>query len=91
MARIECTEGRYEIQDVWFGKKVHRWCPEVALVECDCGERSTLTRSETTCAWCDADHEALVREELVPQRLEDETARPWRYDAGDREEAGVLC
>ncbi len=89
MATIECMEGRYEVQDVGLAR-LFRWCPEIALVECDCGERSTLTRSETACAWCGADHEVLVREELVPQRLEDETARPWRYDAGDREEAGVL-
>ena len=63
MAAIEYTEGRYEVHDVGFGR-VFKWRPEIALVECDCGVLTTLDRSETTCAWCGADHAVLVREEL---------------------------
>src|SRR5919107_4360147 len=76
MAAIECTEGRYEVQDVGLAR-VFEWCPEIALVECDCGELSTLDHSETTCAWCGADHASLVREELSDHRVVYETVRPW--------------
>ncbi|MDX6381733.1 MAG: hypothetical protein QOI57_2757 [Rubrobacteraceae bacterium] len=74
---IERTEGRYEVQHVEFGS-VYRWCPECVIVECDCGERLTLTSSIATCR-CGADHTALVREELVAMgRLGDEALHPWR-------------
>lgn len=82
---IERAEGRYEVQDVEFGR-VYRWRPERVVVECDCGERAALTCSETTCR-CGADHAAVVREELVVCS-EDEALHPWRY-AGDREDAGL--
>jgi hypothetical protein len=68
MAAIEYTEGRYEVQDVGFGR-VFKWRPEIALVECDCGVLTILDRSETTCAWCGADHAVLVREELSAHRV----------------------
>jgi hypothetical protein len=74
---IERTEGRYEVQDVEFGS-VYRWCPECVIVECDCGERLTLTSSIVTCR-CGADHTALVREELMAIGvLGDEALHPWR-------------
>ena len=38
---IECAEGRYEVQDVEFGR-VYKWRPERVVVECDCGERTAL-------------------------------------------------
>ncbi len=82
---IERVEGRYEVQDVEFGK-VYRWCPERVVVDCDCGERVSLTCSETTCR-CGADHTAVVLEESTVCS-EDETLHPWRY-AGDREEDGI--
>lgn len=74
MAMIEYTEGHYEIQDGEFGK-AYRWCPDCVLVECDCGESTTLSSSETTCAWCGADHAATVSEELAAQLQEDAAAR----------------
>ena len=88
MAVIECAEGRYETHDGEFGK-IYRWCPECLLVKCDCGEMTTLTDSDTTCAWCGADHTSIIQEELVPRWLEDEAVHPWRY-SGAREEAGIL-
>ncbi len=87
MQTIERTEGHYEVQDVEFGT-VYRWCPEYFLVECDCGEVSTLTISETWCAWCGADHAVVLREELAARQLEDESAHPWRH-VGDREDVGI--
>jgi hypothetical protein len=46
MEAIECTRGHYEVQEVDFGT-VYRWCPECVVVECDCGQRTTLTRLES--------------------------------------------
>jgi hypothetical protein len=89
MAAIECTEGRYEAHDGEFGK-IYRWCPECLLLKCDCGGETTLTDSDTTCAWCGADHTSIIQEELVPRWLEDEAVHPWRY-SGAREEAGILA
>jgi hypothetical protein len=87
MQVIERTEGHYEVQEVEFGT-VYRWCPECVVVECDCGERLTLTRSESTrsestCPECGADHAAIIREDLATRRVGDETIHPWHY-AGDR-------
>ena len=88
MARvIERSGGRYEVQEVEFGT-VYKWCPECVVLECDCGQRLTLTRSESTCPECGADHASIVREELAARQLEDELAHPWHY-AKDREGAGL--
>lgn len=82
MQVIERTEGHYDVQEVEFGT-VYRWCPECVVVECDCGERLTLTRSESTCSECGVDHAAIIREDLAIRRVGDETIYPWHY-AGDR-------
>lgn len=71
----ESVGGRYEVQDVEFGK-VYKWRPEGVVVECDCGRRPTLTGSITVCA-CGVDHGDVVREYL-DRREGDEAARPWR-------------
>jgi hypothetical protein len=60
------------------------------MVECDCGERTTLTRLESVCKRCGTDHTHTVLKILAVQQLEDETLHPWRY-AGDREGAGLPC
>ncbi len=83
---IERSGGRYEVQDVEFGR-VYKWCPECVVIECDCGEMTILTPSEATCR-CGADHTALVRGEHVTRRLEDKDLHPWRY-AKDREDMGL--
>ena len=84
---VERTEGRYEVQEVQFGR-VYRWCPECIVIECDCGERLTLTSSMTTCHRCGADRAALVSEGLADRRSGDKALHPWRY-AGHREDAGL--
>jgi hypothetical protein len=83
----ENTEGHYDVQEVEMGE-VYTWRPESVVVECDCGERLTLTASTTTCGECGADHNAVVQEGLSDERLEDEAVHPWRY-AKDREGIGV--
>ena len=89
MQVIERNEGHYDVQEVQFGT-VYRWCPECIVVECDCGERLTLTYSESTCPECGADHAFIVREELAARRVGDETIHPWHY-AEDRQELGLPC
>jgi hypothetical protein len=74
---IERTEGRYDVQEVEFGR-VYKWRPEHVVVECGCGRTLSLTTSETTCD-CGADHAAVVREELSAKRLGNEPPHPWRH------------
>lgn len=73
---IERTEGRYEVQEVEFGK-VYKWLPERVMVGCGCGRTLSLTTSEASCD-CGADHAAIVREELAAERLRNEPPHPWR-------------
>jgi len=89
MQVIEHTEGHYDVEEVQFGT-VYRWCPECVVVECDCGERLSLTPSQTTCPECGVDHGPIVREELASRQLEDELSHPWRY-AAEREDCGMRC
>jgi hypothetical protein len=84
----EHTEGHYDVQEVEMGE-VYTWRPESVVVECDCGEKLTLTASSTTtCGECGAEHKAVVQEGLSDERLEDEAVHPWRY-AKHREDVGV--
>ena len=84
---IEYTGGGYEVQDASFGK-VYKWRPGNVVVECECGERLTLTSLETTCEWCGVDHGPAVQGELDAHQLEDEARHPWRYTR-DREDTGM--
>jgi hypothetical protein len=91
---VERIEGCYEAQEVPFGM-VYRWYPECLVVECGCGERTTLTGSTTTCVECGTNHALIVQEWLGagwPETDEkaDEALHPWRY-AGDREGVGLPC
>jgi hypothetical protein len=72
---IKCTEGHYEVQKTSYGE-TYVWCPEGAVVECDCGQRPVLSASETVCS-CGADHAALVRGELSSGRSSEEASHPW--------------
>jgi len=74
---IERVEAHYEVQDVEMGK-VYRWCPANVLIDCTCGEESTLSAFITTCGECGTDHAPLV-EEMLEARPEDKGDHPWRY------------
>ena len=75
---IERVQAHYEIQDLEMGK-VYRWCPESLVVECECGNTPTLTASKQACGECEADHGAIVEEEVgLETRPEDEIYHPWR-------------
>jgi len=90
VAIVERIEGHYEVQEVKFGR-VYRWCPERVIVECGCGERTSLTASSTaTCRRCGVDLAIVFREEPATERLGDEIVHPWRY-AKHCEGDGLPC
>ena len=77
MRFIERIAAHYEVQDEEMGK-LYRWCPESAVVRCDCGEEVPLTASRSTCVGCGADHTAFVAEVLEARPVE-EVEHPWRF------------
>ncbi len=84
---VERVEGYYDVQEVELGE-VYRWNPGHLVVECKCGEHSSLTASGSVCNGCGADHASTTRQELDVRRLEDEALHPWHY-AEDREHVGL--
>ena len=77
MKVTERIEEPYETQEVPFGK-VYAWRPGRVMIECDCGERLTLTGSTTVCA-CGVDLTSTLRETLSAKQSRDEDLHPWRY------------
>ena len=55
MRIAERTKAHYEVIETEFGE-VRRWRPERLVLECECGERPTLTKSVTACDGCGKDH-----------------------------------
>jgi len=91
LTAIERTEGRYEVQEVDFGR-VYRWCPERVDIECGCGERLNFTAvSAATCPRCGTNHTATVGAAPAAGGSEDQALHPWRYDAGNLKDAGLPC
>jgi hypothetical protein len=89
MKVIERMRARYDVEDVEYGK-VYRWKPESVVVECGCGERTSLTHSETACEKCGAEHTELVWEDVSNRRQRgDENVHPWRYSE-DSEDGATL-
>jgi hypothetical protein len=66
---IERVKAHYEVREETLGT-VYRWCPESVVVECNCGERLTLTAARTTCGLCEANHTPIT-EEVLDTRPED--------------------
>ena len=87
MVRIlERVQAHYENREMPFGK-VYVWTPAHVALECDCGEKLTLsaTSTTTTCARCGADLSAFVYEIREREgRLPDNLTHPWFYDARER-------
>ena len=75
MRVIERVAEHYDTQEVDFGR-VYRWYPECVVVECKCGKRKTLTRSDLIKAKpaceCGTDNTASVREEVVLELLDED-------------------
>ena len=84
---IERVEAHYESSEVPFGK-VYEWHNAYVTLECDCGEKVTLTATSTitTCSRCGADLDALVHkiQEEREGRLPEDLTHPWSYDAKER-------
>jgi hypothetical protein len=86
---IERVEAHYESSEMPFGK-VYEWHPTHLALECDCGEKVTITATSTitTCPRCGADldvdglvHDIQEREGRLPDNL----THPWFfYDAQRR-------
>jgi hypothetical protein len=84
---IERVEARYESSEIPFGK-TYEWHPGYVDLECDCGERLTLTSASTiTRCRCGADHRAIVRDIREREdRLRDNVTHPWHHDTRERAE-----
>jgi hypothetical protein len=84
MAQItKRVEAHYESSELPFGK-VYEWHNAYIALECDCGEKVTLTATSTitTCSQCGADLGALVHDiQEREDHLPDELTHPWLYDA----------
>jgi hypothetical protein len=90
MRIIEHVEAHYEVQDVDFGK-VYKWHPDSAIIECECGKRSTYSQSSligsvATCE-CGKDHMDPIQEEefITPLPEDDEALHPWRYEPSSKD------
>ncbi len=83
---IENVEAHYETHEVPFGR-IYEWHPAYTILECDCGEQSTLTgRSPiTTCCWCGAELGAFIDNiQEREDRLRDEVTHPWQHDTKEQ-------
>ncbi len=83
---LERVQAHYEAREVPFGK-TYGWHPAYVALECDCGEKVTLSATDTvtTCRRCGAElgtfvHDIEEREGRLPDRL----THPWFYDANER-------
>lgn len=75
---VESTRGHYERREGPCGES-YVWCPGRVVVECGCGQRAVLTRSQAVCG-CGADHAALVAEESASRRMPYAALHPWREE-----------
>lgn len=75
------VEGHYEVHETPFAR-AYEWHPAYVILECDCGEKLTLTAQSTeTMCRCGADHSIVLRD--IKEReggLRDEVAHPWHHD-----------
>lgn len=77
---IEHAEAHYDVRETPYGKD-YAWYPGHVIVECDCGERLSLTPYMTRCH-CGEDHTSIVFEELNARRPLEEGLHPWREECG---------
>jgi hypothetical protein len=84
---LERVQAHYESRELPFGK-VYEWHPACVALDCDCGEKVTLsaTSTTTTCSRCGADLGTFVYEIREREgRLPDKLTHPWFYDARERD------
>ena len=76
---LECVGEHYKVQDVQRAR-VYKWYPAAVALECECGERLTLTSSTPICFKCWADHTDVFAEVLGNGMEEDdEGEHPWHF------------
>ena len=75
---LECVGAHCDVQDVQRAR-VYRWRPATIVLECECGERTTLPSSKTACAGCGADHRDVFSEVFEMRMEDDEGEHPWRF------------
>ena len=83
---LERVQAHYENREMPFGK-VYAWHTASVTLECDCGEKVTLsaTSTTTTCGRCGADLDTFVHDIREREgRLPDKLTHPWFYDARER-------
>ena len=83
---IERVQAHYEAREVPFGKS-YEWHPAYVALECDCGEKVTLsaTSTITTCSRCGADLGGFLDDiQECEGHLPDKLTHPWFYDAKER-------
>jgi len=87
MAQIlQRVQARYESREMPFGK-VYQWHPACVALECECGQKVTLsaTSPTTTCSRCGAELGTFVNDIREREgRLPDKLTHPWFYDARER-------
>ncbi len=81
------VEGHYEVSETPFGR-TYEWHPAYVTLECDCGEKLTLTgESSVTACQCGADHSAVIRDIQAREgRLRHEATHPWQHDTQEQAE-----
>jgi hypothetical protein len=85
---LERVQAHYESREMPFGK-VYQWNPAYVALECDCGEKVTLTAASTTttCSGCGAELGTFVHDlRERAGRLPDKLTHPWFYDAREQAE-----
>ena len=83
---LERVQARYESRESPFGK-VYEWHPTSLALECDCGEKVTLSAASTStiCSGCGTELGTFVRGIREREgRLPDKLTHPWFYDARER-------
>ncbi len=84
---LERIEGHYEVHEGPFSR-AYVWHPAYVTLECECGERFTLTATSTTatCCRCGTDHGTLIHDIQEREgRLPDTSIHPWHHDAQEQE------
>src|SRR5215211_9401707 len=83
---LERVQAHYESRQMPFGK-VYEWHPALVALECECGEKVTLSATSTTstCSRCGVDLDTFVHDIREREsRLPDHPTHPWFHDPRER-------
>src|SRR5215210_3292970 len=84
-------EGHYEVREAPFSR-AYEWQPTSVTLECDCGEKLTLTGTSniSTCR-CGVNHSAIIQDIQAREgQLRHEVAHPWQHDTQEQAEQHLL-